>query len=161
MAKITVTEYETIEKNIDKFECDECNAIVDESDINTVQIHEGDLANHKRIDHVEKKHLCEDCSGLGRVLSVREDKEKMKTRWEGFRGHFDYVLMAGFFLSGFGMATGILIFMGFISTHAATGVIWASDGFVAFFFLGLSTFIFLLGCVFVLPEPEPDQSKTD
>lgn len=66
MTKVTQKEFETVEKEVEKYECEFCGAIRSEDEINTQMVFVGDRLGPFLADDVaaaEKSHVCEDCSG--------------------------------------------------------------------------------------------------
>lgn len=87
MGKITVTEFETEEKEVEKYKCDECKTIIDKNNVNTVHYFDG-VQPHFRAQTGgdDIKYLCEDCVGLKHALRIREKKNYYREFWNGFRG---------------------------------------------------------------------------
>lgn len=90
MTRVTEIEYETTEKEVQKYKCDNCKSVVGEDGINTAVLFPRDAErkqnwNYGEIVENESKHLCEECIGLRRALRVREKEEYLKARWEGLR----------------------------------------------------------------------------
>ncbi|UBF23434.1 hypothetical protein HATV-3_gp84 [Haloarcula tailed virus 3] len=88
MSKITVTDYETVEKEQTKYECDHCGVVVDEDDINTVGIFEGVANPTARLsdNSVAVKHLCNGCNDVPKAMRIQAAKATVKDRWEAFAG---------------------------------------------------------------------------
>lgn len=156
MAKVTVQEPKSIVEEIERYECDECKAVVDEDGINTALLFTGDREDSIRGSSAdETKHLCDDCNGLRHALNVREKREKIEERWSGFRGWFDFLVMAGVFLVGVGFSGGLLMGMGWVGIHFETpAVVWFVDGVFGAVAWAVFSLLLLVGLVIVLPEPQ-------
>lgn len=79
MTTVTVEEPKTVVDEVERYRCDQCKAIVDEDEINTQAIYDGDTMDftgrpgESRIG--EQKHLCDDCVGRGRYLTLEKMAE--------------------------------------------------------------------------------------
>lgn len=130
MTKTVEKDYETVEKEVTKYKCDAegCENIVEEDEVNTAFFVKGD--EHKTRpypeDIFERRHVCEDCSGLRDALQIREDK---KSKTEYFREWWSdtkiwILLVLPSFL--FGMTT---MFFTYESHLSVEDPVWALDFF--------------------------------
>jgi len=98
MTKRTVTDFETVRVEEEQWECDHCEALVDEDDIHTAVYVSGDQLLHDEsvvhsddATHVESKHLCEDCLQLREANQIRETKQYYRSWWRGTRKHLAWL----------------------------------------------------------------------
>lgn len=85
MTEVEVTDYETVEKTETKYQCDHCDAIVAEDQINTSTLIEGTPSSTARLGDtsVQVSHVCETCSGVRAAIEAEERYDALKARWEG------------------------------------------------------------------------------
>lgn len=127
MTEVTITEYETTERTVDKIECDHCGVVVDEEEATTVWMKRTDKEHEPSIE-VRDKHYCEDCVGLREAIAVRETKDYYRAFWEGTKGKVGWILLLiPTFI--FGVAQGLL----FANTEAATLVERVGASFIVMF----------------------------
>jgi len=117
MTKRTVTDFETVRVEEEQWECDHCEALVDEDEIHTAvylsgdQIpddasvvehdrsyfnsdlveHDGSVVGYDDVTHRESKHLCEDCLQLREANQIRETKQYYRSWWRGTRKHLAWL----------------------------------------------------------------------
>ena len=87
MTKTTVVDYETVEVEKERFQCDYCDDIVDELDIVTVGYLPGDENSKIWLNNedAESRHLCEDCIELREAHRIREKRNYYRHWWNGTR----------------------------------------------------------------------------
>lgn len=147
MGKITVTEFETEEKEVEKYKCDECKTIIDKNNVNTVHYFDG-VQPHFRAQTGgdDTKYLCEDCVGLKHALRIREKKNYYREFWNGFRRERGVEIVT--LLPVWSLVSGFGIFWMMEKMELDTGVLghlmvsWAY--FFMFFIVSVVVFIILL-----------------
>lgn len=74
MTRTTLTDYETVEVELDVIECDQCGGHFDEDEIVTDLQIPGDVLGQDRVeadpDAVTQRHLCDECTGLPHSVRV-------------------------------------------------------------------------------------------
>lgn len=105
MTKKTVTQYNTVEEEVTRFECDHCQALVSEEDVNTRRLYPGD-ASDQLLDEAEVDHICEECQPVQARVEVQGRLEELERRWSTFA---EAVNSYGLFYSWvFGLCSGVL-----------------------------------------------------
>ena len=150
MTKRTVTDFETVRVEEEQWECDHCEALVDEDDIHTAVYVSGDQLLHDEsvvhsddATHVESKHLCEDCLQLREANKIRETKQYYRSWWRGTRKHLAWLTITIVpFLLGLSadMVAPVTRFDGIFARHIGgvmTAVMFAVAG-------GIGTVVFLI-----------------
>ena len=110
MARVTITEYETVEKKIDHYECDECGVLMNDDELTTVIMVPGDQANERPpfyngiddtyTDDVVYRHLCESCSGLRTAIHMDQQANLIRERWDAATGKAALISAGLFFTLG-------------------------------------------------------------
>lgn len=77
MTKVTDVDYEVVEKEVDRYECDQCGAIVEEENINTEAIF--DSPDSRSLTAAkDSRHMCDDCveaERYGTLVKMHDMKE--------------------------------------------------------------------------------------
>ena len=92
MSKVTITDYETVEVEKEKFECDECEGLFDAEDIQLVVFGDDPDSDITIQNRTRSKHVCNLCTGFGKALRIQEKKEYMKEIGRGL--NFSLVFFA-------------------------------------------------------------------
>jgi hypothetical protein len=132
MTQITVTEYQTTETEVQKYECDHCGVVVEANEINTVGYVQGDPRETARFSDrsVERKHLCEGCIGLRKALEIRERKDYYRTWWNETRRKIAWL---AFIVPAFMLGVAYRILLAHGSAETLAGKVLGST--IVFFFL--------------------------
>ena len=97
MVQVTEIEYETTEREVTRFKCENCGYIGEEEEFSTVDYH--DTTDPSSIDHPDKReHRCEKCVGINKRLEVDAKKEYLESFWKGTK---DRLLIPLFLIPGF------------------------------------------------------------
>jgi hypothetical protein len=75
MAKLKEKDYEVQEKEVTRYECDWCGAVVDEGEVNFQKMWEGPDSQGESLD---SGHLCDECSQQGRRLDLVDMMERRR-----------------------------------------------------------------------------------
>ena len=111
VARVTTTEYETVERTVRQYECDECGHVMpDDSELTTVAMAPGDvhieqppvyngpgIADDVDVTH---RHLCESCSGLRTAIHLDRQVSLIRERWDATTGKAALISAALFFALG-------------------------------------------------------------
>lgn len=77
MAKVTDVDYEVVEKEVDRYECDQCKDVVTEDEINTEAIF--DAPDSRSLTAAkDSRHMCDDCveaERYGTLVKMHDMKE--------------------------------------------------------------------------------------
>lgn len=164
MTKRTVTDFETVRVEEEQWECDHCEALVDEDDIHTAVYVSGDQLLHDKAvvhshdaTHVESKHLCESCLQLREANQIRETKQYYRSWWRGTRKHLAWlaITIVPFML---GLSTDLLAVHSSATSTVGQYIAGAVGAMVVAAVAGVA-FVLL---VILLPVAEPDDdNETD
>ena len=153
MTKVKTVEFETVERTVEEFECDNCGMVVGDDDVYTSLCTKGDHDHITFMDgRYEKHHLCNTCVDLENVWDIREKKDYLRERWKGIaQTSFDSgvflisifvacLIIAGMFVGGVvtpdGGDVGYIITEWLIGTFLAALIIIAATAMFYWFLEG-------------------------
>lgn len=151
MTKTEVIEYETVERTEQRYQCDHCEIIVPEDDIITIGYVEGEPRSTARFSDttVDQMHLCDDCINLREALEVREQKDYLRQRWEGFASGINIISHWAIPVLSAAIGTGIILLAGVVSEESKDPGLILSDLVVGGSIFGL-VLIVCLSCMWIL-----------
>lgn len=102
MTEVEITEYKTIEETKQRYECDHCGTVVDDTELTTVLYFEGEAPPAsafvdeqeygqriipRDLENVadELEDRCSECAGLRDAIRIREEQDQLEARWAGIR----------------------------------------------------------------------------
>ena len=116
MVREQVIEFETVEKEVVVYVCDECGHVMDDdSELTTVAMAPGDVSSGRQVfydalgdrtdhDAVVSRHLCESCSGLRSAIHIDRQANLIRERWDALTGKAAFVWAGLFFALGVAVA---------------------------------------------------------
>jgi len=149
MTEVTVTDYETVEKQETKYKCDHCGVVVPADDTVTVGLYDSSRINSAT--RYETKHLCDDCTDVRKALQVREQRATVRDRWQ-WLGEKVSASIPWVMNTGFGLFTAATVWVAGQATTEGKGAIIISELFLS----GVMVVCLLLcytGVVIIASEP--------
>jgi len=121
MTEVIVTDYETMEMQKTKYQCDHCGVRCDEGESNTANIYEGPSVAANGID--AKRHLCEDCLNVREALQIREERATIQDRWESFAETLNPLTSVLWVAGAFFCGVGTIWFAGGARLESQLGIV--------------------------------------